>query len=68
MSTIGIQTKPEPSCPKCGARMILRQPKPGQTWKPFWGCNRFPDCDGVWHIDAETGKPEDDFEMWEDGR
>jgi len=58
----GIQTKPEPYCPECGARMVLRRPNPGQTWDPFWGCNRFPDCRGKLSIDPETGKPEsDDF-------
>ena len=33
-------------CPKCGSAMILRTPKQGQTWKPFFGCSSFPDCKG----------------------
>jgi len=64
MSTI-IQTKPEPSCPSCGARMVLRRPKlGGKDFNPFWGCNRYPDCRGTRNIDLETGKPESDEEEW----
>jgi len=33
-------------CPKCGSAMVLRTPKQGQTWKPFFGCSSFPDCKG----------------------
>jgi len=55
-----IQTKPEPSCPECGARMKIIRPKPRQSWEPFWGCNRFPDCRGKRAIDPETGKAESD--------
>lgn len=64
MSPAAIRTKPEPSCPGCGARMVLRRSKPGQSWEPFWGCNRFPNCHAVLHIDPETGEPESDFEDW----
>ena len=41
--------KPQPYCPdpRCGARMVLRRPKPGDKWAPFWGCMRFPDCHGT---------------------
>lgn len=52
-----IRTKPEPSCPECGAIMRLRRPPPGKSWEPFWGCNRFPNCKGTMNIDTETGKP-----------
>lgn len=63
MSAI-IQTKPAPSCPSCGARMILRRPKPGgKDFKTFWGCNRWPDCHGTRNIDSD-GKPEQDEEDW----
>jgi ssDNA-binding Zn-finger/Zn-ribbon topoisomerase 1 len=61
-----IQTKPEPSCPECGAKMVLRRPKPSQTWKPFWGCNRYPDCTGHLNINSDTGKPETEDESWEE--
>ena len=37
----------EPDCPKCGSAMRLRRPKPRQRWKQFWGCSRFPDCNGT---------------------
>lgn len=62
-SIVGIQTKPAPSCPDCGAKMVLRHRKSDR--QPFWGCNRFPDCRGVRNIDPETGKPEEDYEEWE---
>ena len=58
-----IQVKPEPFCPDCGAKMVLRRPTPGKSWKPFWGCNRFPDCRGKRAIDEETGLPESDVDM-----
>ena len=32
-----------PSCPKCGAPMVLRRGRYGQ----FYGCSRYPDCDGI---------------------
>jgi len=57
-----MQTKPEPYCPVCGAKMILRQPKPNQSWKSFWGCGQYPDCKGTRNINPETGKPVDDFD------
>jgi predicted RNA-binding Zn-ribbon protein involved in translation (DUF1610 family) len=34
-----------PTCPKCGATMILRTAKKGQNiGKQFWGCSNFPKC------------------------
>lgn len=37
-----------PPCPKCGAEMILRTPKPGSAHtEPFWGCAHFPRCRGL---------------------
>ena len=59
-----IRTKPEPYCPRCGGRMILRRPKPTQLWTPFWGWSRFPECAGIIHIDQQ-GKPETDDDEWE---
>ena len=41
-----IQTKPEPACPECGARMRLRRPKSGQ----------YPDCRGTRDI-GDDGRP-----------
>ena len=55
----GIRTKPEPYCPDCGGRMILRRPKKGQSRRPFWGCSQWPDCDGTRNIMAD-GQPEED--------
>ena len=64
-----IRTKPEPSCPECGARMVLRRPKLNQNWKPFWGCGQWPDCNGKRNI-GDDGLPDMDndeleAEFWE---
>jgi len=56
----GIQTKPEPYCPECGACMVLKRPRKGQEWEPFWGCDRYPNCRGTRQI-REDGKPEEDW-------
>jgi len=40
-----------PSCPKCGASMVLRETKKGQNiGKRFWGCTEFPQCRGIVNI------------------
>lgn len=65
-----IQTKPEPSCPICGAKMSLRRPRKDQDWDTFWGCTQYPACKGTLNIDLHTGKPlpfEDDFSWGWDG-
>ena len=60
----GIQAKPEPFCPLCGAKMVLRRPKPHQSWDAFWGCSQYPDCAGTRQIGLD-GKPEMD-DTWDD--
>ncbi len=36
-----------PSCPKCGSPMRKRTARSGpNAGNPFWGCSRWPDCDG----------------------
>ena len=36
-----------PVCPKCGAPMRKRTARSGpNAGSPFWGCSRWPDCDG----------------------
>jgi len=55
-----IKTKPEPYCPECGAKMILRRPRGNQEWRPFWGCSEFPDCYGTRQID-QNGEPEEEW-------
>ena len=57
-TTVGIQTRPQPFCPICGAKMKLRRPKTRQNWEAFWGCQSFPECDGSRSI-REDGKPEE---------
>jgi ssDNA-binding Zn-finger/Zn-ribbon topoisomerase 1 len=44
-------------CPLCGAKMVLRMPKPSQYFKPFYGCNDYPVCRGTRNI-MKNGKPE----------
>ncbi len=37
-----------PSCPKCGAPMILRTATKGENkGSQFWGCSKFPKCRGI---------------------
>lgn len=62
-----IQTKPEPTCPDCGAIMRLKKPRPDQDWDAFWGCNRYPACKGTMNISAETGKPVGKFYDLDEG-
>lgn len=31
----------EPLCPECDAPMLLRKPRNGQHWQPFYGCIRY---------------------------
>lgn len=30
-----------PACPRCRVPMTYRQPGPGETWAPFWGCPNY---------------------------
>lgn len=50
MTDIPIRTKPVPYCPRCGAKMTLRRPYPGQTWQ-------YPDCKARRGI-LPNGQPE----------
>jgi ssDNA-binding Zn-finger/Zn-ribbon topoisomerase 1 len=59
-----IFVEPVPYCPICGAMMKLHRPPPEKSWKPFWGCNRFPECKGTRNINPETGKPENEEDDW----
>ena len=40
--------EPKKLCPKCGTEMIHQKGTSKKTGKPydFWGCSRYPDCDG----------------------
>lgn len=62
---INIRTKPVPVCPVCEAVMVLRMPKEGQTWKPFWGCSTFPICRATRNI-KPNGLPEEDEDFEDD--
>lgn len=61
-ANIPIHTKPEPACPDCGARMVLRRPGPGKNWKPFWGCSQYPICTGKRQIN-DNGEAETDQDI-----
>ena len=38
----------DPTCPKCGSRMVLRTAKSGANQgEKFWGCSKFPQCRGI---------------------
>lgn len=41
-------------CPKCGAEMIIRKAKKG-VWAGhfFWGCSKFPNCNGLKPIEQQ---------------
>ncbi len=53
MDRIRVQpVETEHECPKCGAKMLLREGRYGQ----FLGCSNYPDCDGILRLDRE-GKP-----------
>lgn len=41
----------EPYCPKCGSKMVLRSARRGKyAGKNFWGCSKFPNCDGILNV------------------
>ena len=44
---LAVRDEKSPLCPKCGSSMRKRTAKSGPNQgKPFWGCSRWPDCDG----------------------
>lgn len=54
---VSIQQQPRPYCPKCGAQMWLRIPKPADDWFTFWGCSQYPECKGSLDINMHSGEP-----------
>ena len=41
----------EPFCPKCGSKMVLRTARKGKySGKNFWGCSKYPNCNGILNI------------------
>jgi ssDNA-binding Zn-finger/Zn-ribbon topoisomerase 1 len=63
--TVRVRPQTEsPYCPKCGGRMVRRDPKEGQEWPAFWGCSQFPDCNGTREIDQRTEKAIIDDNPW----
>lgn len=42
-----------PRCPKCGSEMVLRTAKRGDNQGgKFWGCSKYPKCNGIVNIDT----------------
>jgi restriction system protein len=40
-----------PSCPKCGAPMVLRTARKGaHAGGQFWGCPKYPACNGIVNV------------------
>lgn len=47
-TTVEIKANETPTCPKCGAHMVLRTASKGDNkGKQFYGCSQFPKCRGV---------------------
>ena len=48
MSNEQLKTNEIPSCPKCGAPMVLRTATKGENkGNQFYGCSKFPKCRGI---------------------
>lgn len=43
--TVTNGTTSAPACPRCGGPTTRRASS--KSGRPFWGCNRYPDCDGL---------------------
>lgn len=65
MSHYVMVVKETPRCPKCGSEMSLRKPRQGDEWLPFYGCRRWPECDGTAKANF---KDEAQLGFWEDRR
>lgn len=47
-----------PSCPKCGSEMKKRMARKGpNAGKYFYGCSRWPNCNGIININGDTWTP-----------
>jgi hypothetical protein len=47
----------EPTCPKCGSKMVLRTAKSGNNaGNQFWGCSAFPRCRSILTVTASQNK------------
>jgi ssDNA-binding Zn-finger/Zn-ribbon topoisomerase 1 len=60
MYPVETRAKPHlgPWCPKCGAPMGLKTPRPGGSmYDPFYGCTMYPLCKGTRNCDEYTGAP-----------
>lgn len=47
-STVATAEQTMPGCPKCGSEMVRRTAKKGtNAGNHFWGCSRYPSCNGI---------------------
>ena len=48
-----------PKCPKCGADMVLKEPKPNDKWKAFYGCSKYKKigCKGSRDLNLRDNSP-----------
>lgn len=47
-----VEAAPAPTCPRCGAPMVLRTAKRGaRVGKQFYGCSAYPRCRGIINLD-----------------
>ena len=45
---LSVMTTGAPFCPECQSRMVKRKARKGpQAGTAFWGCSRYPDCEGT---------------------
>lgn len=55
---LAVRDAETPACPKCGAVMRRRTARAGlRAGKPFWGCSRWPDCDGRREVEVAPPPP-----------
>lgn len=51
------ESDPPPTCPNCDGEMSRKVSS--RSGKPFWGCRRWPECDGIVEIEGNHKTPDD---------
>ncbi len=56
------------NCPKCEAKMLLKEPKISDNWKAFWGCSKYNDtgCKGSRDLDYKDNSPKENKNNFDD--
>jgi restriction system protein len=48
----------DPTCPRCGASMVLRTARQGTSaGRQFWGCSKYPACRATADVSAPSSSP-----------